>query len=117
MFIASAPGQSSVDQITWRSCDSRFKRACVCVFKVITLAWDNQGNYFQNANACNKFMLKMTVATQLIWPSKNLILPPTLKKYTISSKINNFFPNKQIWPNKLIKLKQANHDNTQFVGV
>jgi len=48
---------------------------------------------------------------------KNLILPPTLKKYTISSKINNFFPNKQIWPNKLIKLKQANHDNTQFVGV
>jgi len=31
------------------SCDSRFQRAftaCVCVFKVITLVWANQGNYF-----------------------------------------------------------------------
>ncbi len=23
-----------------------------------------------------------------------------------------FYPNKQIWPNKLIKLKLSNHDNT-----
>jgi len=39
------------------SCDSRFQRAytaCCCVFKVITLAWANQGNYFENANACCK---------------------------------------------------------------
>ncbi len=34
------------------SCDSRFQRAfnaCSCAFKVITLVWDNQGNYFENA--------------------------------------------------------------------
>jgi len=49
-------------------CDSRFQRAfiaCSCVFKVITLVWDNQGNFFENATACNKRTLKTTVATQL----------------------------------------------------
>jgi len=34
-------------------------------FKVITLAWANQGNYFENANPCSKRTLKMAVATQL----------------------------------------------------
>ncbi len=50
------------------SCDSRSQRAftaCVCVFKVIMLAWTNQGNYFENTNACCKRTLKTTVATQL----------------------------------------------------
>jgi len=50
------------------SCDSRFQRAftaCVCVFKVITLVGLSQRNYFENATACSKGMLKTTVATQL----------------------------------------------------
>jgi len=50
------------------SCNSRFQRAftaCNCVFKVITLAGSNQGNYFANATACSKRTLKTTVATQL----------------------------------------------------
>jgi len=50
------------------SCDSRFRRAftaCVCVFKVITLVGSSQRNYFENANACSKRTLKMTVITQL----------------------------------------------------
>jgi len=52
------------------SCDSRFQRAftaCCCIFKVITLVWANQGNYFENTNACSKHTLKTTVATQLKW--------------------------------------------------
>jgi len=51
---------------------SRFQRAftaCVCVFKEITLVDSNQGNYFENATACSKRTLKMTVATQLKGPS------------------------------------------------
>jgi len=28
--------------------------ACNSVFKVITLVWDTQGNYFENAIACSK---------------------------------------------------------------
>jgi len=49
-------------------CDSRFQRAftaCSCFFKVITLVCANQGNCFENANACSKRTLKTTVATQL----------------------------------------------------
>ena len=49
-------------------CDGRFTHAftaCVCVFKEITLVGSNQGNYFENATACSKCMLKTTVATQL----------------------------------------------------
>jgi len=37
------------------------------------------------------------------------------KKYTFSLKIITFNPNKQIGPNKLIKLKQSNRDNTKFL--
>jgi len=50
------------------SCDNRFQRAftaCRCVFKVITLIWDNQGKFFENATACSKRTLKTTVAMQL----------------------------------------------------
>jgi len=36
-----------------------------CVFKEITLVGSNQGNFFENATACSKRMLKTTVATQL----------------------------------------------------
>jgi hypothetical protein len=49
-------------------CDERFTHAfteCVCVFKEITLVGSNQGNYFENATACSKRMLKTTVATEL----------------------------------------------------
>ncbi len=50
------------------NCDIRFQRAftaCVRIFKVITLTWANQGNNFENANACSKHTLKTTFATQL----------------------------------------------------
>ncbi len=50
------------------SCDSRFQHAftaCNCVLKVITLVDSNQRNYFENAIACSKRMLKTAVATQL----------------------------------------------------
>ncbi len=49
-------------------CDERFTHAftaCSCVFKENTLVGSNQGNYFENENACSKRTLKMTVATQL----------------------------------------------------
>jgi len=49
-------------------CDERFTHsfnACGCVFKEITLVGSNQGNFFENAFACSKRMLKTTVATQL----------------------------------------------------
>jgi len=50
------------------SCDSRFQRAFTaysCVFKVITLVWSNQRNFFENATTCSKRMRKTLVATQL----------------------------------------------------
>jgi len=49
-------------------CDTRFQHAftaCRCVFRVFTLFWANQRNYFENATACSKRTLKTTVATQL----------------------------------------------------
>jgi len=49
-------------------CDERFTHAftaCGCIFKEITLVDSNQGNYFENATACSKRMLKTLVATQL----------------------------------------------------
>jgi len=49
-------------------CDERFTHAFTawgCVFKEIMLVGSNQGNYFENATACSKRMLKTTVATQL----------------------------------------------------
>ena len=59
-------------QNTWEGlklrCDERFTHAftaCSCVFKVITLIWGNQGNYFENGTACSKRMRKTLVATQL----------------------------------------------------
>jgi len=48
------------------SCDNRFQCAftvCYCVFNVITLVSANQGNYFENATACSKHILKTRVAT------------------------------------------------------
>jgi len=50
------------------SCDSRFQHAfteCNWVFKVITMADSNKGNYFENGTACSKRTVKTTVATQL----------------------------------------------------
>ncbi len=49
-------------------CDERFTHAftaCGCIFKEITLVGSNQGNYFENGDACSKRMRKTTVATQL----------------------------------------------------
>jgi hypothetical protein len=49
-------------------CDERFTHAftaCERVFKEITLVGSNQSNYFENATAFSKRMLKTTVATQL----------------------------------------------------
>jgi len=50
------------------SCDRRFQRAFTagsCVFKVITLVWANQRNFFENATTWSKRMHKTLVATQL----------------------------------------------------
>jgi len=50
------------------SCDNRFQHAftaCSCVFKVITLVWANQRNFFENAFTCSKRMRKTLVETQL----------------------------------------------------
>jgi hypothetical protein len=49
-------------------CEERFTHALTafgCVFKEITLVGSNQGNFFENATACSKRMMKTTVATQL----------------------------------------------------
>jgi len=49
-------------------CDTRFQHAFTafnCVFKVMTLVWANQRNYFENATTCSIRTLKTTVATQL----------------------------------------------------
>jgi len=49
-------------------CDERFKHAftaCSCVFKVITMVWVNQRNFFEIATASSKSMRKTLVATQL----------------------------------------------------
>jgi len=57
-------------------CDERFTHAFTawsCFFKVITLVWDNQGNYFENAIACSKRTLKTTVATQLYFTKRNAL--------------------------------------------
>jgi hypothetical protein len=50
------------------SCNSRFQgvfTACSYIFKVINLVLANQGNYFENATACSKRMLKTRVAAHL----------------------------------------------------
>ena len=48
------------------SCDKRFQcDFSACVFKVITLVWDNQSNFFENATPCSKRMLKTCVTTSL----------------------------------------------------
>jgi len=55
-------------------CDGRFQRAfiaCCCIFKVITLVWANQDNFFENANTYSKRTLKTTVATQLYFTYTN----------------------------------------------
>ncbi len=49
----------------------------------------NQGNYFENATACSKRMLKTTVATQLNWrhnvekTKKNIFLKLNEFRYSI----------------------------------
>jgi len=63
------------------SCNSHFYRAftaCICIFKVITLAGSNQCNYFKYANACSKCMLKTTVATQLNGQTDQIIKKSSL---------------------------------------
>jgi len=65
----------SVKECVKLSCSSRFQcafTACVCIFKAVTLALANQGNYFENANACNNRTLKTTVASHLLYTLKNL---------------------------------------------
>ncbi len=62
------PFSKLLNSITKLRCDERFTHAftaCSCVFKEIALVGTNQGNYFENENACSKRTLKTTVATQL----------------------------------------------------
>jgi len=62
----------SIDIQVKLRCDERFQNAftaCSCVFKVITLVWANQRNFFENTTTCSKRMWKTLVATQLkSWP-------------------------------------------------
>jgi len=49
-------------------------------------------------------------------PINNLNTSSDQKKSKIFLwKLITFYPNKQIWPNKLVNLKLSNHDNIQFV--
>jgi len=57
------PKQNPIDAFSWVAFT-----ACSCAFKVITLVWANQRNYFENATACSKRTLKTTVTTQLKFP-------------------------------------------------
>jgi hypothetical protein len=62
-------------------CDKHFTHAfaaCGNVFKEITLGGSNQGNYFKNATACSKRMLKTNVATQLKVPDMENLSKPKL---------------------------------------
>jgi len=58
-------------QLSWTAvrsdCIDNFGK-CSCVFRVITLVWANQRNFFENATTCSKRMRKTLVATQLYWP-------------------------------------------------
>jgi len=54
------------------------------------------------AKICNSWQLNWYI----LWPEKSVLS---------LWKLLTFYPNKQIWPSKLIKLKLSNHDNTQFV--
>ncbi len=68
------------------SCDSRFQQAitaCSCVFKVITLVWANQRNFFENATTCSKRMRKTLVATQL----KTVLLNPWSNSWTFHAQL------------------------------
>ncbi len=67
-----------------------------------------------------KFVLNLLTANFLIWSYiTNIILTyvmHSMKKVAFTLwKLITFYPNKQIWPNKLIKFKLSDHDNTQFV--
>ena len=57
-----------VSKVFWLNQNDRMKpcchaRACISVFKVNTLVWPNQLDFFENATACSKRMLKTRVAT------------------------------------------------------
>ena len=61
-----------------------------------------------------KFSQKCNILTNNSLKHMRYFLRP--EKSCISLwKLITFYPNEQIWPNKLIKLKLSNHDNTQFV--
>jgi len=63
---------------------------CVHFFQEITLVGSNQRNYFENANACSKRMLKTNVATQL----KNILKIEKLKtkqKFILERYLNTSF--------------------------
>jgi len=63
-------------------CDTSFQHAFTTfsfVFKVITLVWANQCNFFENATTCSKHMRETLVATQL-YLSKNKSLYVRVKQ-------------------------------------
>jgi len=55
--------------------------------KVITLIGSNQGNYFENATACSKRMLKTRVAAQLQYHVSKVQTTLTL---SLTAKNNGF---------------------------
>jgi len=68
------------------SCDSRFQREfteCCWVFKVITLVWANQGNYFENANARWKRLSQLSL--KVVFQKCKI---PSEQKLKLQCKIN-----------------------------
>jgi len=100
------------------SCDNRFQlafTACICVFKEITQVWVNQGNYFENVNACNKRTLKTTVATQLN-PSLSLYHLSCLVSVVRFDLVSNISKeNCQIWLIKTAKDLSVKCQSTTYL--
>ncbi len=98
-------------------CDSRFQRAFtayISVFKVITVVYSNQRNYFENATACSKRTLnKMTVATQLKCSSYNFNYfdESELNKSELKVKFLIILPKGQI---KILSLSLCNRISNFF---
>jgi len=59
--------------------------------------WVRTKYFFSPKNCKNKNFLRPEKSTLSLW------------------KLVTFYPNKQIWPNKLIEPKLCNHDNMKFV--
>jgi len=91
-------------------CDRRFTHAftaCSCVFKVITLVWSNQRNFFENATTCSKRMRTTLVATQFNFFEEMLLR----RSKSCLSFLNSRFP----W-SRILYWRLAANSLFQFLG-